>query len=103
MKTYSLTLRNRFGAIVFALAVLGIGALFFTVGLALLATLFVAGGFLGMGVGIFRRLRAGIQQLPSNGTQASQTLGKTLDPALEVKPVRAAIVSPKRNAHDADG
>ncbi|MEP6494329.1 MAG: hypothetical protein ABJF01_16720 [bacterium] len=82
---------------VFAIAILGIGALFLTVGLAVLATLIVAGGFLGMGVGIYRRLRAGIQQLPSDGSPIAHVANQRLDPALEVKPVRPAIVSPKQD------
>ena len=58
-KVYTLTIKNRIAAIVIAIAILGLGAVFFTVGLALLAGLAVAGGAIGAGYGLLRRIRGG--------------------------------------------
>jgi hypothetical protein len=97
IKVYSVSTRNRFGTIVFAIAILGLGALFFTVGLALLAGLVAAGGLIGLGVGIARRLRQGFQQLPPNGAPSQRTVTGTLDPSLEILPVTPVIVTPKHD------
>ena len=90
-KVYTLTIQNRIAAIVIAIAILGLGAAFLTVGLALLAGLAVAGGVIGAGYSLVRRLRGG-------GTSGSpldcRGLATALDPGLEVQPIRPAIVSP---------
>ena len=90
---YTLTIRNRAAAIGFAVVVLGVGAVFLTLGLALLAGLAVAGGVLGAGYGLIRRLRG-----DSGGTvQAIDGYRKDLDPMLEVQPTRPAIVASPQN------
>ena len=75
--------------------IVGVVALVFTVGLAVLATLVVAGGLLGLGVGIFNRLRSGLSRLPPAEAPTPRVLEHPLDPTLEVQPVRPAIVTPK--------
>jgi len=85
-KMYALTVRNRAAGIALAVVVLGLGAVLLTVGFALLASLMIAGGVLGTGYAIYRRLRGARQTLPSRG--------HGLDPQLEVKPTRAAVVRP---------
>jgi hypothetical protein len=95
-KVYTVRIRNRFTVIVFAIAFVGLVALVFTVGLAFLATIVVAGGLIGLGVGIFNRLRSGLHQLPStHHDHVEPVLKQQLDPTLEVQPVRPAIVRPK--------
>lgn len=95
-KMYSVTIRNRFTVIVFAIAIVGLIALVFTIGAAVLATVVVAGGLIGLGVGIFNRLRAGLRQLPSDHyDHVEPVLKQQLDPTLEVQPVRPAIVKPR--------
>jgi hypothetical protein len=95
-KGYTVRIRNRFTVIVFAIAFVGLVALVFTVGLAFLATIVVAGGLIGLGVGIFNRLRSGLHQLPStHHDHVEPVLKQQLDPTLEVQPVRPAIVRPK--------
>jgi hypothetical protein len=81
-KLYTLTIRNRAAAAVFAIAILGLGAVFLTVGLALLAGLAVVGGVLGAGYAVVRRLRGDrLSQVQSMGGAFNG-----LDPALEVRP-----------------
>ena len=95
-KMYSVTIRNRFTVIVFTIAIVGLVALVFTVGVAVLATVVVAGGLIGLGVGIFNRLRSGLRQLPSDHhDRIEPVLKQQLDPTLEVQPVRPAIVKPR--------
>lgn len=94
-KMYTVTIRNRFTVIVFAIAIIGVIALVFTVGLAVLATFVVAGGLIGLGVGIFNRLRSGLSHLPPAEAPTPRVLERPLDPTLEVQPVRPAIVTPK--------
>ena len=92
-QVYTLTIRNRVAAIGFAVVILGLGAVFLTFGLALLAGLAVAGGVLGAGYGIVRRLRGGSREsLESRGARS-----RDLDPMLEIEPERPAIVSPRQN------
>jgi hypothetical protein len=92
---YSLTIRNRASAILFAVLILGIGAVFLTVGFALLLALVVTAGVLGTGVAVYRMLRGG------RGAARHELFGRShqtdpgLDPTLEVQPVRAAIVRPR--------
>lgn len=92
---YSLTIRNRAAAVVFAIVILGLGAVFFTVGLALLAGLAVAGGVLGAGYAVVRRLRGG---RPGLGQPIAGQRG--LDPALEVQPTRPVIVARSESQSD---
>lgn len=102
-KIYSVTIRNRFTVIVFAIAIVGVVALVFTVGMVMLATVVVAGGLIGLGVGIYNRLRSGLKQISSSDraddtithVHTHSVLKQELDPALEVQPVRPAIVAPK--------
>ena len=91
---YTLTIRNRVAAVLIALAILGLGAVFLTVGLALLAGLAVAGGVLGAGYGLVRRLRG---QRSGVAGSIPEPLGE-LDPMLEVRPAQPAIVGPVQNA-----
>ena len=88
-KVYALTIRNRAIAVVLAIAILGLGAAFFTVGLVLLAGLAVAGGVLGAGYAAIQRLR-GVRS-PRGGRSVAQAY--VLDPALEVRPVQRPIAS----------
>lgn len=94
-KMYTVTIRNRFTVIVFAIAIVGVVALVLTVGLAVLAAFVVAGGLIGLGVGIFNRLRSGLRQLPVTEAQSPRVLEHPLDPTLEVQPARPAIVTQK--------
>ena len=91
---YTVKVENRAAAIALTLAVLGVGAALLVVGFALLAGLAVAGGVIGTGIGIYRRLRGDQGRLPP--TAARQPAG--LDPALEVFPDRPAIDAPRREA-----
>jgi hypothetical protein len=86
MPVYRLTVRNRAAALVLTLAVLGAGAALLVVGLALLATLAVAGGVLGAGLLAYRALRGqrGAAVPPRRSTRG-------LDPALEVFPEPGAL------------
>jgi len=92
-KVYSLTIRNRAVAFVIVIAVLGLGAVFLTIGLAVLAGLAVAGGLIGTGFAIARRLRRGGRA--ARYSVPSQRVG--LDPALEVQPKHLGIVGPADN------
>lgn len=98
-KIHSLTIRNRAAGAALAVALLGLGAVFLTVGLALLLGLVVAGGVLGAGVAIYRRLhggRGGPWTVRLGGRRAGASPGESgLDPALEIEPPRAAIVRPR--------
>jgi hypothetical protein len=87
MKTYSLTVKNRLAVFLFVALAVGVGATLLVVGFALIAGLVVAGGVLGTGVAIYRRLTGKHRAtLPAQG---ARDLG--LDPALEVFPVPQAI------------
>jgi hypothetical protein len=91
-RTYSLTIRNRAAALVIGVAVLGLGAVFLTVGLAILAGLAVAGGLIGTGFALVRRLGGAKSDARSFvGDQVG------LDPALEIQPKHPAIVAPVEN------
>jgi len=86
MTTYTLTVKNRLAVIAFIALALGLGATLLVVGFALLAGLAVAGGVLGTGIAIYRRLTGRHRAvLP----QTSRNTG--LDPALEVFPVPRAV------------
>ena len=58
-RVYSLTVKNRLAAAAFAAAIIGLGVVFLTVGVALLAALAAVGLVVGTGMGIYRRLRGG--------------------------------------------
>jgi hypothetical protein len=95
-KLYTLTIRNRVAALVVVIALLGLGAVFLTVGLALLAGLAVGGGLLGAGYGLVRRLRGA----PSRAVGSIHRSADDLNPMLEVRPERPAIVGPAENANN---
>jgi hypothetical protein len=90
---YTLTIKNRIAAILIAIAILGLGAIFFTVGLALLAGLAVAGGAIGAGYGLLRRIRGG----GASDFRSIPVVRDELNPDLEVQPIRPAIVGPAEN------
>lgn len=92
-KVYSLTVRNKVGAVAFAAVIVGLGIVLLTVGFALLAGLAVAGGVLGAGFGIYNRLRGHKQALP-DGDRRNQS---GLDPALEVRPIEASVIRQIKN------
>lgn len=97
-KMYALTVRSRVAGVVLAVAILGLGAVFLTVGFALLLALVVAGGVLGTGVAIYRRLRGdrGSPRMNLDDLLSrSSTRGSGLDPTLEVKATQPAIVRPR--------
>jgi hypothetical protein len=93
VRLYTLTIKNRVAAVAIAIAVLGLGAVFLTVGLALLAGLAVAGGVLGAGYSLVRRLRG------DKSAVAGSVEGQIgdLNPMLEVRATRPAIVGPVEN------
>jgi hypothetical protein len=103
IKVYSLSVRNRPAAALLGVCVIALGAVFLTLGFALLLGLVVAGGIIGAGVAGYRFLRGGarapnhgfarvnLDQLPGG----ISNLGSGLDPTLEVKPVARAIVRPR--------
>jgi hypothetical protein len=90
---YTLTIKNRIAAIVVAIAILGLGAVFFTVGLALLAGLAVAGGVIGAGYSLVRRIRG----RGTSDFRSIPVVRDELNPELEVQPIRPAIVGPAQN------
>ena len=85
MRMYSLTTRHRTSGLLLGLAVLGAGVALLLVGVALLATLAVAGSVVGFGVMVYRGLRRKHQ--PQLGDSRSSTT--ILDPTLEVFPREA--------------
>ena len=99
---YSLTIRNRASAILFAVLVLGIGAVFLTVGFALLLTLVVAAGVLGAGATVYRMLKGGRSSPRRELYGRNGTVDAGLDPTLEIQPVRAAIVRPREDLDSRD-
>lgn len=94
-KLYTLTIRNRAAAAVFAVGVVALGVVFLTVGLALLAGLAIAGGVLGTGYALVQRFRRVGRQQTLGGSPSDQA--SALDPALEIRPIRPAIVSSVQN------
>jgi hypothetical protein len=99
----SLSIRNRAAAVLFIATLLALGAVFLTLGLALLAGLVVAGGVVGAGMAVYRMIRGGnpgISGLAYRDLQ-SRASGRIsgLDPSLEVSPTRASVV---RASHDVD-
>ena len=80
MPSFSITVRNRWLALLVGLLVLGAGAALLVVGLALLAALALAGGVLGMAIIAYRKLRG----IPAHPLRTPSHSG--LDPSLEVFP-----------------
>lgn len=93
-KVHSITIKNRAVGWVFALGLVGLGALVLFLGFALLATLVVAGAVLGTGVAAYRWLRGG----PKRGLPSIREM--PLDPALEVHPAVRTLAPPVVNATD---
>jgi hypothetical protein len=100
-KVYSLTVRNRAAAALLGIGVVALGLVFLTLGFALLLGLVVAGGVLGTGVAVYRRLRgAGAPRRTASPidlaglTEIHSPRNAGLDPTLEVKPTIKAIVRP---------
>jgi hypothetical protein len=94
-KVYSLTIRNRAAAVFFAVVILGAGAVFLTVGLALLAGLAVAGGVLGAGYALVHKLRGRKHMRLENHANFGDL--RHLDPALEVKATEPAVISARKS------
>jgi hypothetical protein len=100
-KLYTLTVKNRVGGALLAVAIVGLGVVFLTVGLALLAGLAVAGVALGTGYAVYNRLRGRETSLP-------QPFGRNrsgLDPAMEVRPVEASVIrqiAPNQTSNSSD-
>ena len=91
-KVYAVTFRNRAVAILVIVALIAIGAVLFTVGLALLAGLAIGGTLIGAGIAAYRRLRHGRQAV------IRHELGEQpqLDPSLEVQPNRPSTIEAPR-------
>ena len=101
VKIYTISVRNRAAAALLGVGVVALGAVFLTLGFALLLGLVVAGGVVGAGVAAYRLLRGGSKShrpLSSIAldrmSQMHSTSGAGLDPSLEVKPTVKAIVRP---------
>jgi|SRR5690242_8515409 len=80
MQVYTFSTKNRLVALLATLVVLGAGAALLLVGLALLASVALAGGVLGAGVLAYRALR-GQRTVAQQGY-----VTRELDPSLEVFP-----------------
>jgi hypothetical protein len=93
MKVYSLTVRNRVGALLVAIVVLGAGAALVILGVALLAALAAAGVVMGSGYALYARLRGG-ERMSLGGASPASSARATLDPALEVFPAHPAVLGP---------
>ena len=92
MPVYTFSTKNRLVAVLATLVVLGAGAALVLVGLALLASLAVAGGVLGAGILAYRAVR-GQRSMPLRGSAPASGL----DPALEVFPESPAIRASEPN------
>ena len=92
MPVYSLTIRNRAVAFLILLVVLGAGAALLVVGLALLAGVALAGGLLGTGILLYRKLR-GQPTFPAQRHRAD-----ALDPSLEVFPDQQPLARPAESS-----
>ena len=90
MKIYSLSVRNRTSGLLLAAVVIGVGAALLFVGLALLATLAVAGVVVGSGIALYSRLRG----RGSDTIAGAHRPVAALDPALEVFPRHVATEVP---------
>jgi|SRR5688500_10039496 len=85
MPIFSITVRNRWLALLLGLVVLGAGAALLVVGLALLAAVALAGGALAMAIIAYRKLRG----IPAHPLRTPSHSG--LDPSLEVFPEYEAL------------
>jgi len=92
MKVISLTIKTRAAAIGFSILILGLGAIFLTLGMALLAGLAITGAVIGTGVAVYRRIK-GKPHLVSGHRLTGES---GLDPSLEVQPSRPAAMKPPR-------
>ena len=92
-RAYILTIRNRAAAVLIGVAVVGLGVVFLTVGVAILAGLAVAGGLIGTAFALVRRLSGA--KSDARRFVASDRVG--LDPSLEIQPKRPAIVATVEN------
>ena len=106
VKMYSLSIRNRAAATLLGVGILALGAVFLTLGFALLLGLVAAGGIIGAGMAGYRLLRGGrggphATARVDFGTlsQGGPAIRSGLDPALEVKPTAKAVIEP-RDAND---
>src|SRR5512143_1400649 len=90
---HSITIKNRAVGLVFALGLVGVGAIMLFLGVALLATLVAAGAVLGTGVAAYRWLRGAKHELPT-------VRDMPLDPALEVHPAVRNLAPPVVSADD---
>jgi hypothetical protein len=89
-KVYSLTIKNRAAGIGAAIAILGVGVILITFGMALLAALAITGTLVGAGAAIYRRLR----RTPDREVSHRLRSDAGLDPSLEVRPVRPPTIAP---------
>ena len=96
-KMHSITIKNRAVGLVFALGLVGLGALVLFLGFALLATFVAAGAVLGTGVAAYRWLRGG----PKHKLPTIRDM--PLDPALEVHPAVRNLAPPVANDADDEG
>jgi hypothetical protein len=98
-KMVSVTIRNRARAALFIFALLALGAVLLTVGLALLLGLLAAGMVIGAGLAVYRALggkRASLGGAHFYRMNAhSDPRISDLDPALEIASPRAAVVRAK--------
>jgi hypothetical protein len=98
-KVYSLTVKNRIGATLFAVAIVSLGAVFLTVGFALLMSLAVVGGVIGVGYAVYNRLSGRKQPLSRRFGQNRSDL----DPSMEVRPVEPTVIRQLKNGDEQDG
>jgi uncharacterized membrane protein YebE (DUF533 family) len=92
MAVYTFSTKNRLVALLATLVVLGAGAALLLVGLALLASLAVAGGVLAAGILAYRAVR-GQRPAPLRGPASMSGL----DPKLEVFPDQSAVTASQPN------
>ena len=98
MRTYHLTVRNPIAVGALLVLAVGLGAVFFVLGLALLLGLFAAGTALGTGVMIYRAITGRRGALP-RGAGAGRG---DLDPSLEVFPERQKLPDADRKTETPD-
>jgi hypothetical protein len=92
-KVFTLTIRNRAAAIGFSIAVLVLGVIFVTLGMALLAGVALTGAVIGGGLALSRRLRGKAHPLSHQPLSS----GDRLDPSLEIQPTRPPTIAPLRS------
>ena len=101
-KIYSLSLRNRAAATLFGVGIVALGAVFLTLGFALLLGLVAAGGIIGAGMAGYRLLRGSRGEPRATAridfgtlSQGAPNTQSGLDPALEVRPAAKAVIEPR--------